>query len=448
MGMVVAARHLELRERVAIKFLVARGGGKDAGARFVREGRAAMRIRSEHVVRVYDIGALETGERYLVMEYLDGRDLAATLAAEGPLPVEAAVEHVLQAIEAIAEAHAMGIVHRDLKPSNLFLTRRADGSAVVKVLDFGVAKETGPDRETATTEPGGVVGTPAYMAPEQMRAARAVDARTDVWALGATLYALVTGGPPFPAGSVVEMHERAMRGAPPLRAARPDAPGALEAIVQRCLAPDPGGRYASVAELADALAEIAPERARISAERAARILSARPPPPDHAPAGAAGEGPAPDAVTPQITGAPAAPSWRDGDTVSPTEPSGEGAAGGSRSGASPPVVTTSPRRSAKWKGALALGVAGVAAVLVALVAIPSRFAGGSGEGAPPRPPVPPTALVTSPAPAPTPALPGPPADAAPIAPSAPLPSASAPAPARRPALALPPRTRDPLADPD
>jgi serine/threonine protein kinase len=138
MGVVVAARHLRLGERVAIKLpaarMIARG---DTVARMVREGRAAMRIRSEHVARVYDAGTLETGEPYLVMEHLDGRALGAILAAEGPLPIEAAVEHVLQACEALAEAHALGIVHRDLKPSNLFLTRRADGSPVIKVIDFG-----------------------------------------------------------------------------------------------------------------------------------------------------------------------------------------------------------------------------------------------------------------------------------------------------------------------
>jgi serine/threonine-protein kinase len=456
MGVVVAARHLHLGERVAIKFLVPRpGAGSELMARFVREGRAAMRIRSEHVVRVYDIGTLETGGPYLVMEYLKGRDLAETLTAEGPLPAEAAIEYVLQAIEAIAEAHAMGIVHRDLKPSNLFLTRRADGSAVVKVLDFGIAKETGPDRGVPTTEPGGTIGTPAYMAPEQMRSAHVADARTDIWALGATLYALVTGTPPFSAGSMVELHERALGGAPPLRAARPEAPAALEAILLRCMAPDPQARYGGVAELAQALAELAPERARISAERAARILSAGPLEQDTSPGAgddAASSGRA-DAGTAQVTGAAVDPSWHDADTAPAGAPAGETT--GSRTGASPPVVTPPPPpRGPLWKRASALAGAGMVAALVALAAISSLRAGRPKEPVPASTAAPPTSLASLPAPAPAPASASSAVQAPPVV-SSPLPSASGPAPvlthqvapARRPTV-TPPRARDPLADPD
>jgi serine/threonine-protein kinase len=277
MGVVVVARHLRLGEVFAIKFPVARmGNGGDVLARWVREGRAAMRIRSQHVARVYDVGTLETGEPYLVMEYLEGRDLAAVVAIRGPLTVEEAIEYVLQAIEALAEAHAQGIVHRDIKPSNLFLTRGADASAVTKVLDFGAAKALTLGADTSVTAPGGVVGTPLFMAPEQMRSTRDVDARADIWALGATLHALLTGRPPFSAGSIVEIHECIQRGAPRLRASRPDAPEALEAILLRCMQTDPAHRYGSVAELAGALAGLVPERMRVSADRAARILSAPP----------------------------------------------------------------------------------------------------------------------------------------------------------------------------
>jgi serine/threonine protein kinase len=276
MGVVVAARHVRLGERVAIKFPLARLVVRaDVNARLIREGRAAMRIRSEHVARVHDVGTLENGEPYLVMEYLEGHDLDAVIAADGPLPIDAAIEYVLQASEALAEAHSLGIIHRDLKPSNLFLSRRADGSPAVKVIDFGVAKHLG-DADGAgaafTTAANAVLGSPLYMSPEQMRAAPTIDARTDIWAIGATLHCLLTGAAPFPGASIPEIHELILSGAPPLRASRPDAPAALEAILLRCLRRDPAERYPSIAALAGALAEIAPEHARISAERAARIF--------------------------------------------------------------------------------------------------------------------------------------------------------------------------------
>ena len=281
MGVVVAARHVRLGERVAIKFPLARLVVRaDVHARLIREGRAAMRIRSEHVARVHDVGTLENGEPYLVMEYLHGRDLDAILDADGPLPIDAAIEYVLQASEAIAEAHSLGIIHRDLKPSNLFLSRRADGSPAVKVIDFGVAKslgDAGGADSIFDTAANAVLGSPLYMSPEQMRGAARIDARTDIWAIGATLHALLTGAAPFPGASIFEINELILRGAPPLRASRPDAPAALEAVLLRCLRRDPAERYQSIAALAGALAELAPERARISAERAERIFLTSPP---------------------------------------------------------------------------------------------------------------------------------------------------------------------------
>jgi serine/threonine-protein kinase len=450
MGVVVAARHLRLRERVAIKFLVPRSGaGGDAVARFVREGRAAMRIRSEHVVRVYDVGTRETGESYLVMEYLEGRDLAAVLKADGPLPVEATLEHVLQAVEAIAEAHARGIVHRDIKPSNLFLTRRADGSPMVKVLDFGIAKSTDLDPTAGgptDSAPTGALGTPAYMAPEQMRSARAVDTRTDIWALGATLHALLTGAPPFSAGSLVEMHERTLRGPPPLRAARPDAPEALEAILLRCMAPDPADRYASVADLAEALAPLAPEHARISAQRAARILAAGPL--DAEPSGGpADEEPgSPSAETPPVTDAAADPSWVDGTVAGTTT--------GWRTGASPPEATAAPPRPrTTWRRPRTLAAIGLMATSVVLVALAMGRRNHTPEPAPVSSAAQPAAL---PAPAPPPADRSASEDGG--AQRAPAVSASSagPAPAadreratpNKRLPAAPAHRRDPLADPD
>jgi serine/threonine protein kinase len=337
MGVVVVARHLRLGERVAIKFPVARLSARgDVVVRWLREGRAAMRIRSQHVARVYDIGTLETGEPYLVMEYLVGRDLAAVLAADGPLPVEHAVEYILQACEAIAEAHAQGIIHRDLKPSNLFLTRGADGSAITKVLDFGTAKTLSLALETPLTGPAAVIGTPLFMAPEQMRSRREIDARTDIWALGATLHTLLTGTTPFSAGSILEIHECILRGAPPLRASRPDAPLALEAALLRCMQTEPGDRYASVAELAEALAEVAPEHARISAVRAARILGAAPviaEPTSHL---APGKG---DSMGTLPTASSTSASWPDAEALGTM---GKSVASSGRP--SPGEETTAPRR--------------------------------------------------------------------------------------------------------
>ena len=273
MATVVLAKHLRLRERVAIKFpLAALGTRADIAERLVREGRAAMRISSEHVARVYDVGVLETGRPYLVMEYLVGRDLGAILAERGPFPIAEAANYVLQALEALAEAHARGIVHRDLKPSNLFLTVHGDGSPLLKVIDFGISKIVASEQEAAFTHSDAVFGSPPYMAPEQMRSSRTIDARSDIWAVGATLHTLLTGRPPFLAGSIVEIHERIQRGPPALRQARPDATPELEAILLRCMELDPARRYPNVAQLAAALAPFLPEQGQVSAQRTIRIF--------------------------------------------------------------------------------------------------------------------------------------------------------------------------------
>lgn len=143
MGVVVAARHLHLQQSVAIKFLRPElMGGGEAVERFQREARAAVRIQNEHVARVLDVGALDSGVPYIVMEYLDGVDLAAWIEKQGPVPARQAVDFVLQACEALAEAHSLGIVHRDLKPANLFCIRRPDGALFVKVLDFGISRSS------------------------------------------------------------------------------------------------------------------------------------------------------------------------------------------------------------------------------------------------------------------------------------------------------------------
>jgi len=280
MGLVLAAEHVELRERVALKLMLPEAmESAQAVARFLREARAAAKIKGEHVTRVLDVGKLESGAPYIVMEYLDGRDLGDLLADEGAMPVEDAVECVLQACEAIAEAHAIGIVHRDLKPSNLFLTQRPDGSPSVKVLDFGISKQLPNDKggeeaqDVAVTRTRQVLGSPLYMSPEQLTSARSVGPPSDIWSLGAILFELVSGAPPFSATTLSDLRRQILfEPVPSLRQLRPDAPRRLDAILRRCLAKDLTKRYPDVAALARDLRELAPARARHSIERVQAIL--------------------------------------------------------------------------------------------------------------------------------------------------------------------------------
>jgi serine/threonine-protein kinase len=276
MGVVVAARHLELDHLVAIKFLLPKvAENKDVVGRFTREAKAAVKIQNEHVARVTDVGTLETGAPYMVMEYLEGTDLEDFSRQSGPLSVEECTDFVLQACEAIAEAHALGIVHRDLKPGNLFLVRRPDGSRIVKVLDFGISKITGASNSVAPTT--AMLGSPPYMSPEQLTTPRDVDARTDVWSLGVILYRLLTGRVPFDADTIVLLCSVILHGEPsPLREARADVPAALEAVIAKCLEKDRSRRYANVGELARALVEFAPERSRVSLERVLHLTAGRP----------------------------------------------------------------------------------------------------------------------------------------------------------------------------
>ncbi|MFZ5890089.1 MAG: protein kinase domain-containing protein [Myxococcota bacterium] len=275
MGVVAAGLHLELDQPVAIKFLSMENGLSGEGAeRFRREARAAAKIHSEHVVRVFDVGLLDAQAPYLVMELLEGNDLDDEVASRGALPISEAVGYVLQAIDAIAEAHAVGIVHRDLKPSNLYLAQRADGLRVVKVLDFGISKSliAGRPSEMGLTKTSSLVGSPLFMSPEQMRSAKDVDARTDTWALGAILYYLLTAVEPFDADTLPQLCVAVMNEPHrPLRELLPGAPESLERVLDKCLAKDRALRFSSLAELAEALVPFAPGF-RAHAERAIRLL--------------------------------------------------------------------------------------------------------------------------------------------------------------------------------
>jgi serine/threonine-protein kinase len=276
MGIVVAARHLHLDTPVAIKLLLPGSlGNAEAVARFIREARAAARLHSEHVARITDVDTLASGAPYVVMEYLSGKDLAQTLQARGPLPIPDAVDYVLQAGDAIAEAHALGIVHRDLKPANLFLTRHPDGSPLVKVLDFGVAKtrRTGDEEELTGTH--ALLGSPLYMSPEQLQSARNVDSRTDVWALGVILYELLCGRPPFTGPTLPELARQILVETPrPPTRWRPELPPALTAAIMECLVRDQAQRTQNVGELAEAIAPFAsPDTLRLVG-RITRMLAA------------------------------------------------------------------------------------------------------------------------------------------------------------------------------
>jgi serine/threonine-protein kinase len=260
MGVVVAAHHVELDERVAVKFLSpAALADPEATARFDREVRAAARLRNEHIARVYDAGKLPDGARYMVLEYLDGEDLAAKVRREGPLEPSVAVRYLLQACSAVLEAHGKGIIHRDIKPANLFVIGRPDGADVVKILDFGVMKRIGgaqPSADPQQTEPGTIIGTPFYTSPEQLRGSASVDGRTDIWALGATLYELLSATPPFPGKTYAQIIANVLEAAPtPLVELRPNVPRNLANVVMRCLEKDPADRYQSVVDLAIALAD-------------------------------------------------------------------------------------------------------------------------------------------------------------------------------------------------
>ncbi len=285
MGIVVAATHLELGQEVALKFLLPTSmDSEEMVSRFINEGRAVVRLKSEHVAKVLDVGRLDDGAPYIVMELLQGQDLGAVMKERQVLAVEDAASFVLQACEAVAEAHAAKIIHRDLKPQNLFLTLGLGGTPLVKVLDFGVSKSltptTGGDGSPMTlTRTQSMLGSPLYMSPEQMRSSKRVDERSDIWSFGVILFELLTGRVPFEAENVPELvFKIAEEEVPSPKQFRADLPDALCATVLRCLQKDVDKRFSSLAELAVELEPYASARDKGLATRIGVMLGTQPRP--------------------------------------------------------------------------------------------------------------------------------------------------------------------------
>lgn len=415
MGVVVSARHLELDELVAIKFLHPTfAAQQEQVERFLREGRAAAKIKSEHVARVRDVGKADNGSPYMILEHLTGSDLGQLIKNEGKVAIPDAVEYVLQACEALAEAHTSGIVHRDLKPANLFLIERADGSPCVKLLDFGISKLL-DSTDAALTATNGMMGSPLYMAPEQLAAAKNVDKRADLWALGVILYELLTAERPFQAETLPQLVLRVATDKPtPIRTYLPDIPAGLEQLIDKCLSKPVDDRFADVGALAKALEPFAPPEAIPSIERIHRVLSAA----------TTGGGrrqrtvrtsPAPESSVPvaplsQVEAA---------ETLATANPAAAAPLVSTNLGGS--VQTKPPEPPPRRRAGLWLGVAAVAALLVGVVVFSSRKPEPQPAAAAPAEPT----VTQAPTPTPTPtSTPEPPPPATVTAPPAPSPSVS------------------------
>lgn len=280
MGVVLAARNVQLDELVAFKFLSAKVASDGPTVdRFLREARASLKIKNEHVVRVLDASSGDaTSPPYILMEYLEGVDLSDLLQQRGPLPISDAVDYVLQACEAIAEAHVIGIVHRDLKPANLLLTQRGDGTPLVKVLDFGISKALMDETSNPNlTDTRAVFGSPTYMSPEQVRSSKRVDHRTDVWAMAVVLYELLTGRTPFICDNVSGLLAAIIADTPPHPGQfRADLPASLAQVLIDALNKDRELRTQNIPEFAARLRPFASAFGQHSCDAIAR-MAARPP---------------------------------------------------------------------------------------------------------------------------------------------------------------------------
>lgn len=416
-GIVYEAKNVELDETVAIKCLRPEMSADSAMVgRFAREAKAAAAIKSEYVATVHDVGTTPEGMPFMVMEYLDGKDLGSVVEEGGAIGPRQAVEYALQVCEALAVAHSKGIVHRDIKPENLLLTERAGGMKIVKVLDFGISKAalTGSIFKSAVplVKTVNLMGTPLYMSPEQVRVTDSVDVRSDVWSLGMVIYEMLTGATAFDGQSITEICASILEAQPrPIEMFRNDLPSGLVEVISRCLQKDVTKRYQNIAELALALMPFGPKRTRLNVERAVAVLqgagqlsahvqinSTMPPSPS-------------DFMYTPIPKAPATPS-DSFSTVPLPASSGSLPAGipsAPASAASSPISVYGTPPEKKKSFGLILGVLAVVAVLAGAVAATYRSSApaqqqASDTKAPPEPKATPPATVanTAAAPAPTP----------------------------------------------
>jgi serine/threonine-protein kinase len=377
MGVVYDAHHQLLDRRVAVKVLAPEVlANREAVARFLNEARAAARISTPHVVQVLDVGMLDGGLPFMVMERLEGTDLAEVLKRESPLGIPRAVDLLLEGIEGVAHAHLEGVLHRDLKPSNFFLARRSDGSTLVKVLDFGISKVTGGAGGSVTST-NAVLGSPLYMSPEQLLSTKNIDTRADVWSLGVIGYELVTGTTPFDGDNLVALFAAIQERDPrPMRGLRPDVPPGLDDAVCRCLRRKAGERFTSVFELARALRPFGTARghavlARLEAHVSSKglsfesVCSTEPlPPVQAATQQSSGQPPAPlstartQSSSPELSGPPSmAPPTRISGAI-PAPPTGrtEGATSAPWSSTGTPNARASGGRRAAVIGLGTLGL--------------------------------------------------------------------------------------------
>lgn len=276
MGMVAAATHVDTGKRVALKVMLPKvTADENLRRRFIREARAASRIESRHIAHVFDVGEADNGAPFMALELLDGKTLSDVIRDRAPLELEEAVDYLLQACAGVAAAHARGIVHRDIKPSNLFLIED-DDAPLLKVLDFGISKIGELDQETggtALTETNALLGSPQYMSPEQLRSAKTVDARSDIWALGLTLHKMLTGYMAFEADNLGAHFAMIMTDPPtPVRERRPDISAELERVILGCLQRDVTRRFQDVGQLARALAPFGPPQAEAVAASIETVL--------------------------------------------------------------------------------------------------------------------------------------------------------------------------------
>jgi serine/threonine protein kinase len=274
MGCVWVARHLQLDTEVAIKFMTPQfAASADARARFEREARASAQLKLQNAVQVHDYG-VEDESPFLVMELLEGEDLEARLRRERRLTIAATLAILDPVCRALRRAHEVGLVHRDLKPGNIFIARQG-GDEVVKILDFGIAKDTGASFGGAATRTGAMLGSPQYMSPEQVRSSNRVDLRSDLWSLGVIAFRCLTGQLPFPSDEVGEvLVDVCTAPIPRPSQVAPDLGPEVDRFFERALVRDLGQRFQSAGELIEAFAATAGVRLPISAVGVAPSLPA------------------------------------------------------------------------------------------------------------------------------------------------------------------------------